>query len=121
MCSSDLAAGAGVSGFYQENSWVGANLAANPPVLPWSVTQFASVIEWNVQASYDFGYATRNQSRPGGSALRALRAHPLADTKLSVNIDNVFDREPPHRQGRAGFGVTDPRMMRYTLTLRKKL
>lgn len=108
--------GAGVSGFYQENSWTNATRAT---------TQFASVIEWNVQASYDFGYkldrAGALPSRVGLSTWQALRQHPLADTKLSVAINNIFDREPPHRQGQAGFGVTDPRMMRYSLTLRKKL
>jgi outer membrane receptor protein involved in Fe transport len=109
--------GAGVSGFYQENSWTSAARTA---------TQFASVIEWNVQASYDFGYRAMQQRLSGGgsasmSRWQSLRANPLADTKLSLVINNVFDREPPHRQGNAGFGVTDPRMRRYALTLRKKL
>ena len=109
--------GAGVSGFYQENSWTSAAR---------TLTTFASVIEWNVQASYDFGYQSMQQRLTGGgsgsmSRWQELRAHPLADTKLSLAVNNVFDREPPHRQGQAGFGVTDPRMARYTLTLRKKL
>ena len=108
--------GAGVSGFYQENSWTSAAR---------TLTQFASVIEWNVQASYDFGYQAMTQrlSRGGTtmSTWQALREHPLADTKLSIAVNNVLDREPPHRQGLAGFGVTDPRMARYSITLRKKL
>jgi outer membrane receptor protein involved in Fe transport len=109
--------GAGVSGFYQENSWTSAAR---------TLTQFASVIEWNVQASYDFGYqAVQQRLSAGGAAAmtrwQSLRANPFADTKLSLVVNNVFDREPPHRQGRAGFGVTDPRMMRYSLTLRKQL
>ncbi|MSU68585.1 MAG: hypothetical protein CK548_07180 [Opitutia bacterium] len=108
--------GAGVSGFYQENSWTSAAR---------TTTLFASVIEWNVQASYDFGYQAMAQrlSRNVSSLShwQAFRAHPLADTKLAVTVNNVFNREPPHRQGLAGFGVTDPRMARYSLTLRKKL
>ena len=108
--------GAGVSGFYQENSWTSAARTA---------TQFASVIEWNVQASYDFGFKAMQQRLSGSGASmspwQSLRAHPLADTKLSLVVNNVLDREPPHRQGNAGFGVTDPRMRRYSLTLRKKL
>jgi iron complex outermembrane recepter protein len=109
--------GAGVSGFYQENSWTSAAR---------TLTQFDSAIEWNVQGSYDFGYRTMQEhiassGTAGLSRWQNLRLHPLADTKLSLAINNVFDREPPHRQGRAGFGVTDPRMMRYSITLRKKI
>jgi iron complex outermembrane recepter protein len=112
--------GAGVSGFYQENSWVSPS--STVPI--WSVTQFDSAIEWNVQASYDFGYRTLQQrynSSGTTSRWQALKLHPLADTKLALAVNDLFDREPPHRQGRAGFGVTDPRMMRYSITLRKKL
>ncbi len=109
--------GAGLSGFYQENSWTSAAR---------TLTTFASVIEWNVQASYDFGYQTVRSAmaQAGGRSMstwQSLRQHPLADTKLSIAVNNVFDREPPHRQGKAGFGVTDPRMARYSITLRKKL
>ena len=56
-----------------------------------------------------------------GRAPRSWRERLLDDTKLAVTVNNVLDREPPHRQGNAGFGVTDPRMARYSLTLRKKL
>jgi outer membrane receptor for Fe3+-dicitrate len=109
--------GAGVSGFYQENSWTAATRL---------LETFGSAIEWNVQASYDFGYSALKDRLSGANSAalshwQALRLHPLADTKLSLAVNNVFDREPPHRQGRAGFGVTDPRMMRYSITLRKKL
>jgi iron complex outermembrane receptor protein len=97
----------GVSGFYQENSWVQAARTQ---------TLLASVIEWNVHASYDFG-GPAGARRDG---IAGLWRNPLADTKLSLTVNNVFNREPPHRQGNAGFGVTDPRMARYGLTLRKK-
>ncbi len=108
--------GAGVSGFYQENSW-SSTLR--------TTTLFASTIEWSVQGSYDFGYKySREMLTQGGAGLsrwQSLWQRPLADTKIALNINNVFDREPPHRQGNAGYGVIDPRMRRYTLTLRKKL
>ncbi len=97
----------GVSGFYQENSWVQAARTQ---------TLFASVIEWNVHASYEFARRSAGDAR-----FASLWRNPLADTKLSLTVNNVFNREPPHRQGNAGFGVTDPRMARYSLSLRKKL
>ena len=111
--------GAGVSGFYQENSWVTASLAANPPILPWSRTQFASVIEWNTQLSYDFGWKANRLAALATAGSRPWRDRLLDGTKLALTVNNVFDREPPHRQGNAGFGVTDPRMARYSFTLRK--
>jgi outer membrane receptor protein involved in Fe transport len=104
--------GAGVSGFYQENSWTSNARTA---------TLFASVIEWNTQFSYDFGYKTPERIMSMATRPSGWSQWLLADTKLAVTVNNVFDREPPHRQGNAGFGVTDPRMRRYSLTLRKKL
>jgi outer membrane receptor protein involved in Fe transport len=104
--------GAGVSGFYQENSWSSTARTA---------TLFASAIEWNVQASYDFGWKSPERLAASTTGARSWRQRLLDDTRLSLAVNNVFDREPPHRQGRAGFGVTDPRMARYSLTLRKKL
>jgi iron complex outermembrane recepter protein len=112
--------GAGVSGFYQENSWLAPSPTANPPVLPFSRTLFASVIEWNAQFSYDFGWRTAQRLEALGTSSRPWRERLLENTKLAVTVNNVFDREPPHRQGNAGFGVTDPRQARYSLTLRKQ-
>lgn len=113
--------GAGVSGFYQENSWLAPSPTANPPILPFSRTLFASVIEWNIQASYDFGWRAAQSLAALGSNPRPWRQRLFEGTKLAVTVNNVFDREPPHRQGNAGFGVTDPRQARYSLTLRKQL
>lgn len=104
--------GAGVSGFYQENSWFNATR---------QFTLFASVIEWNAQVSYDFGWKSPARFAAAVASNRSWRARVLDETKLAITVNNVFDREPPHRQGNAGFGVTDPRMARYSLTLRKKL
>lgn len=103
--------GAGVSGFYQENSWTSAAR---------TLTLFSSVIEWNAQLSYDFGWRSAESPTESAGSSRSWRHRYLAGTKLAVTVNNVFDREPPHRQGQAGFGVTDPRQARYSLTLRKQ-
>ena len=103
--------GAGVSGFYQENSWSSAAR---------TFTLFGSVIEWNAQFSYDFGWRTAQRLEALVTSSRPWRERLLENTKLAVTVNNVFDREPPHRQGNAGFGVTDPRQARYSLTLRKQ-
>lgn len=103
--------GAGVSGFYQDKIWTTA---------AQTTLTFASAIEWNAQVAYDFGWKDGEISSLTDKT-RSWRQRLLSGTKLSLNVNNFLDREPPHRQGRAGFGVTDPRMARYTLTLRKQL
>ena len=102
--------GAGLSGFYQDDTWT---LATR------QLSLFASVIEWNAQVSYDFGWSARGRVAATERIPRSWREWALKGTKLALNVSNIFDREPPHRQGNAGFGVTDPRMARYALTLRK--
>lgn len=103
--------GAGVSGFYQDKIWTS---------VAQTTLTFASAIEWNAQVAYDFGWKDGELSTLTDKT-RSWRQRLLSGTKLSLNVNNFLDREPPHRQGRAGFGVTDPRMARYTLTLRKQL
>jgi iron complex outermembrane recepter protein len=95
--------GAGVNGFYQEKQYATA---------AQTTVRWHSAIEWNVQAAYDFGYGSRFASDSGWGRF-------LDNTKLSVTVFNVLDREPPHIQGLAGFAVTDPRMARYAISLRK--
>lgn len=102
--------GVGISGFYQDKIYT---TAARTALI------FSSAIEWNAQLAYDFGW------KDGGHGHLTDRNLPwrqrlLSGTKLSLNVNNFLNREPPHRQGNAGFGVTDPRMARYTLTLRKQ-
>jgi len=103
--------GVGVSGFYQDKIWTTA---------AQTTLTYASAIEWNAQVAYDFGWKDGELSSLTDKT-RSWRQRLLSGTKLSLNVNNFLDREPPHRQGRAGFGVTDPRMARYTLTLRKQL
>ena len=96
--------GLGLSGFYQARQFIDATRTEQ---------RWGSALEWNGRFSYDFraaGYTARS-----GSSLERL----LADTKVALTINNLFDREPPHIQGNAGFAVTDPRMRRYSLSLVK--
>lgn len=102
--------GAGVSGFYQGNSWTST---------AQTLYLFASAVEWNTQLSYDFGWKRAGSGVSSERLPRTWRDWAFKGTKLAINVNNVLDREPPHRQGNAGFGVTDPRMARYSLTLRK--
>jgi iron complex outermembrane receptor protein len=98
--------GFGVSGFYQEKQY--RNLS-------YTAVRFHSALEWNTQIAYDFdrrsGGGTPNDTR--------LKRWLLSGTKIAFNVSNVFNREPPHIEGQAGFAVTDPRMARYVITLRK--
>jgi len=100
------ALGFGVSGFYQEKQYLN---------LTYTTPRFRSAVEWNAQFSYDFdrrnNVSTQNDTR--------LKRWLFAGTKLSLTVNNVFNREPPHVQGNAGFAVTDPRMARYILTVRR--
>lgn len=98
--------GFGVSGFYQEKQYLN---------LTYTAPRFHSALEWNTQIAYDFdrgrGAATPNDTR--------VKRWLPSGTKIAFNINNVFNRQPPHIQGEAGFAVTDPRMARYVITLRK--
>lgn len=98
--------GFGVSGFYQEKQYLN---------ITYTTTRFLRAVEWNAQLAYDFD---RRNTAAGRNDTR-LKRWLFAGTKLSLTVNNVFDREPPHIQGNAGFAVTDPRMARYVLTLRK--
>lgn len=98
--------GFGVSGFYQEKQYLN---------ITYTTPRFVSAAEWNVQMAYDFDRRSGTAPRDNTRVQRWL----LAGTKLSLAVNNVFNREPPHIQGNAGFAVTDPRMARYVLTLRK--
>ncbi len=98
--------GFGVSGFYQEKQYLN---------LTYTAPRWHSAIEWNTQLAYDF------DRRSGGAGLNDTRTKRwlFSGTKVTLNINNVLDQEPPHIQGNAGFAVTDPRMARYVITLRK--
>jgi hypothetical protein len=96
--------GLGLSGFYQAGQFTNATR---------TVQRWGSALEWNGQFAYDFNAAGFSAAR--GSTF----ARMLADTKAVLTINNLFDREPPHLQGTAGFAVSDPRMRRYSLALVK--
>lgn len=91
--------GLGISGFMQEHEFSDEERAS---------ILYATAVEWNAHMSYDFGRGM------GGWA-----GNLLSDMRLSLTVFNVFDREPPHQAGNAGFAITDPRMRRYTVSLTK--
>ncbi len=92
----------GISGFYQAKTWADD---------AHSKLQFDSAIEWNAHFSYELSSRMTRQ--------RSAFSSIFSDIKVSVSVFNVINREPPHAQGQAGFGVTDPRMRRYGITLTK--
>jgi len=107
--------GAGVSGFYQAHRYRNAahtfTAAQQTPYL------FDSAIELILQLAYDVGW--RPDKADGEAGDRSWNKRLLANTKLSLSVFDVLNREPPHIEGSAGFAVTDPRMARYALTLKK--
>ncbi|MDB6113477.1 MAG: hypothetical protein JWQ62_422, partial [Lacunisphaera sp.] len=107
--------GVGVNGFYQAHRY--RNAAHTFTVAQGTPYQFNSAIEWNLQLAYDFGWRASQANAEAGD--HAWNKRLLANTKLSLTVFNVLNREPPAVQGEAGFAVTDPRMARYALTLRK--
>jgi outer membrane receptor protein involved in Fe transport len=73
---------------------------------------FPAQMYHDAQVSYEWGR--------GGAGLRRM----LSNVKLTVGLQNVFNREPPVQAGnvlRSGFqNIEDPRLRRYTLNLRKR-
>ncbi|MDB6127999.1 MAG: hypothetical protein JWM35_1895 [Verrucomicrobia bacterium] len=107
--------GAGVSGFYQEKRY--RNAAHTFVASAGTDLLFPSAVEWDIQLAYDFGW--RPHRADAEASDRSWDRGLLANTKLSLTVFDVLNREPPHPQANSGFGVTDPRMARYALTLRK--
>ena len=72
-------------------------------------------IEWNPQASYNFGKDPAFNDKSG-----AWWTHLLADSKVTLTIVNVFDRGPSDTAVVNGRVVMDPRLRRYIVSLSKK-
>jgi outer membrane receptor protein involved in Fe transport len=102
---------AGFTNVYGGKYWVNTNNAA---IYPSRYTD--SVMRWDVHGGYDFG------ARAGfGAKGEAWWRRALHDTKLRVNIINVFDTEPPLTvNGAFSSSVIDPRLRRYVLDLTKR-
>lgn len=96
--------GAGVLATYRAANRVSADRAVTP-----------SAIRWDAQFNYDFTKAAWMRGRDRGW-VRAL----LADTKLSLTVFNVLDREPPFDDlFFPDNTVLDSRLRRYALSLRR--
>jgi outer membrane receptor protein involved in Fe transport len=98
---------AGVSVNYQARYFIGG--VTNPN------SSYPSYIEWNPQASYNFG----KDSRFGGEA-STWWGRWLADSKLTVTVINAFDREPTLAAAANFRFAGDPRLRRYIVSLSKK-
>lgn len=66
--------------------------------------------EYDLFVAYDFGTHGEGTSR---------WRNYLRNTRVSVDIINVLDTEPPNTNGAGGYAHLDPRQRRFTLTLRK--
>jgi iron complex outermembrane receptor protein len=88
-----------------------ARTAAASTVLTQGGSRFPSQVYHDLMVSYQFGRHPEGWRRM------------FSNVKLSVGLQNVFDREPPLAAGTGeiiGFqNIEDPRLRRYSLTLRK--
>ena len=78
-------------------------------------SSYPSYIEWNPQASFDFG----KDSRFGGEA-STWWGRWFADSKLTVTVINAFNREPTLADAANFRFAGDPRLRRYIVSLSKK-
>lgn len=76
---------------------------------------YPAYTEWNPQVSYNFG----KDVRFGGDA-REWWARALADSKLSLTVINVFNREPSMSDAANFRVIMDPRLRRYIVSFAKK-
>lgn len=79
-------------------------------------TSYPSHIEWNPQASYNFG---RDARFAAGASEWWVRV--LSNSKLSVTIINAFNRDPKMIDAANGRIIMDPRLRRYIVSFSKKL
>lgn len=95
--------GFGVTATYQDRFRTSATSAA---------TETASTTLWNLRASYDFdqGRLLRFQGK---------WAKAFAGVRVNAALLNAWDLEPPLTTSGVPSGAVDPRLRRYTLTIRK--
>jgi outer membrane receptor protein involved in Fe transport len=102
--------------FFSRDAWGAGVLATYRAANRSTTTRTAtpSAIRWDVQFNYDFAKAAWVRERGGWTSKL------LADTKLSVTIYNVLDREPPLDYSFfTDNTVLDPRLRRFALSLRR--
>lgn len=84
---------------YADSYMTAANITYDPVTL------------WDIQVGYDFGKASW---RPQGRT-----RHVVGDTRLTVKVMNVFDKEPQTRLG-SSLGNVDPRGRRYQIQYQRR-
>jgi len=106
--------------FWNRDAW-GAGVVVNYQAryfvngLTNLVLSYPPYIEWNPQVSYNFGKNAAFNDKSG-----SWWNHLLADSKVTLTIINVFDKDPAPSDAANGRVVMDPRLRRYILSLNKK-
>jgi iron complex outermembrane receptor protein len=98
---------AGVTVNYQSRYYISGVTSPN--------SAYPSYIEWNPQVSYNFG-----RDPNFGVSGSAWYQRWLADSKLTVTVVNVFEKEPTILDAANNRFAGDPRLRRYIMTLTKK-
>ncbi len=104
--------------FFEHNAWnvgLSVNHQTRYYISGLTGASYPAYIEYNPQASYDFGRdpSFNDHSGPWYGRL-------LSDTKLTVTIINAFNKEPDRIDAANGRIVMDPRLRRYILSLTRK-
>ena len=100
--------------FWSHGSWTGGvavNYQGRYQPYAGATTLYPSYIEWNPQASYDFGNHVASDGAWGTV---------FKDIKLTATVVNLFNKDPDTWDVGNGRIVMDPRLRRYILTLSKK-
>ena len=98
---------AGVSVNYQNRYYISGLTSVG--------SSYPSYIEWNPQASYNFGKDGRF-----GKDAQAWWARWLADSKVTVTVINAFNKEPSLTDAMNARFAGDPRLRRYIVSYSKK-
>ena len=98
--------GAGVSVTGTRQSGFPVSISANPVMYPGTTT-------WNANVWYDYGNGAWHDKQ-------SLVGRLMADTRISFGLINATDLAPPLSPTGGVNGSVDPRMMRYTFTLRRR-
>ncbi|MDM4768435.1 TonB-dependent receptor [Pelomonas sp. SE-A7] len=98
--------GAGVSLTGIQQAGFPVSISANPVMYPGTTT-------WNTNVWYDYGTGRWHDKD-------SLIGRLMQDTRISLGLINATDLAPPLSPTGTVNGSVDPRMMRYTFTLRRR-
>jgi iron complex outermembrane recepter protein len=104
--------------FFEHNAWnvgLSVNHQTRYYINGLTSASYPAYIEYNPQASYNFGRDARFNDQNG-----PWYGHLLAGTKVTVTIINALNKEPDRIDAANGRVVMDPRLRRYILSLTKK-